>query len=112
MAVVISKLFVIVLWKTVVKERAIHRDKSAGLDTNMTKRDTIPCRLGKQDAKLRVSKVSFSFQLKRRHQRVQRTKKRDVAQLANSETQDTLRDNIASALEDLEETEYKDAASH
>ena len=57
-------------------------------------------------------KVSISFQLKRQHQRVPRTKKLDVAQLANSETQDTLRDNIASALEDLEETEYKDAASY
>ena len=34
MAVVISKLFVIVLWKTVVEERTIDRDKSAVLDTN------------------------------------------------------------------------------
>ena len=64
------------------------------------------------DHALLKSKVSISFRLKRQHQRVQRTKKLDVAQLANSETQDTLRDNIASALDDLEETEYKDAASH
>ena len=34
MAVVISKLFVIVLSKTVVEERTIHRDQSAGLDIN------------------------------------------------------------------------------
>ena len=33
-AVVISKLFVIVLWKTVVEERTIHQDQSAGLDIN------------------------------------------------------------------------------
>ena len=33
-AVVISKLFVIVLWKTVVEERTIHRDQSAALDIN------------------------------------------------------------------------------
>ena len=47
------------------------------------------------------SKVSISFQLKRKHQRFARTKKLDVGKLANSETQDTLRDNIASALDDL-----------
>ena len=47
------------------------------------------------------SKVSISFQLKRQHQRVQRTKKLDVAKLANSETQGTLRDNLSSAMEDL-----------
>ena len=34
LAVVISKLFVIVLWSTVVEERTIHRDQSAGLDIN------------------------------------------------------------------------------
>ena len=36
-AVVISKLFVIVLWKTVVEERTIHRDQSAALDINTDK---------------------------------------------------------------------------
>lgn len=50
--------------------------------------------------------------MKRQHQRIQRTKKLDVAKLANNETQDTLRDNVASALEDLVDTEYEDAASH
>ena len=53
------------------------------------------------DHALLKSKVSISFQLKIQHQRVQRTKKLDVAKLANSETQDTLRDNIASALRTL-----------
>lgn len=47
------------------------------------------------------SKVSISFQLKKQHQQVERTKKLDFAKLANSETQDTLRDNIASAPDDL-----------
>ena len=50
--------------------------------------------------------------MKSQHQRVQRTKTLDAAKLANSETQNTFRDNIASALEDLVDTEYKDAASH
>ena len=54
-----------------------------------------------KDHALLKSKVSISFQLKRQHQGVQRTKKLDVAKLANSEAQDILRDNVASALEDL-----------
>ena len=64
------------------------------------------------DHALLKNKVPISFQLKSQHQHVQRTKKLDVAKLANSETQDTFRDNIASALEDLVDTEYDDAASH
>ena len=64
------------------------------------------------DHALLRSKVSISFQLKRQHQRVQRTKKLDVAKLANSETQKIFRDNIASALEDLVDIQYKEAASH
>ena len=55
----------------------------------------------KTDHALLKSKVSISFQLKRQHQRVQGTKKLDVAKLANSDTQDTLRDNVSSAMEDL-----------
>ena len=55
----------------------------------------------KTDHALLKSKVSISFQLKRQHQRVQLTKKLDVAKLANSETQDTLRDYVSSAMEDL-----------
>ena len=55
----------------------------------------------KPDHALLKSKVAISLQLKRQHRRVQQTKKLDVAKLANSETQDTLRDNVASALEDF-----------
>ena len=55
----------------------------------------------KTDHALLKGKVSICFQLKRQYQRVQRTKKLDVARLANSETRYTLRDKIASALEDL-----------
>ena len=50
------------------------------------------------DHALLKSQVIISLQLKRQHQRLQRTKKLDVAKLAKSETQGTLRDNIASAL--------------
>ena len=58
MAVVISKLFVIVLWKTVVKERAIHGDKSAGLDTNTDKERHNSLQAGKTRCQVE-SKQSF-----------------------------------------------------